>query len=347
MQTRPLVSVLMSMFNAERFLEQAIRSILDQTYKNIEFIIIDDGSKDRSCDIAATLAQADPRICLIQLEKNQGVSAACNVGLALAQGKYIARMDSDDISLPHRIFRQVEFMETHADIGVLGSGMRYMNEVGKLLGEPPHFEGDLFIRWNLLFESPFFNPTVILRKSILDQNALSYDPSCIHGEEDYELWSRLLLITKAENLPDILLYYRLHAQSLSQRSAPLQQESVVNISSRAVQAHLPNAPVSWQEIKDLQNAIKGASSLEKRQRARLIGVYFKIWDEFRRIHTDESGFGDLHWRVTAWAARMILYPLFQPHAARALLLLIKRDWRWPFYLLMNIPYYLTRRRIEV
>jgi hypothetical protein len=127
----------------------------------------------------------------------------------------------------------------------------------------------------------------------------------------------------------------------------LQQESVVNISSRAVRAHLPNAPVSWQEIKDLQNAIKGASSLEKRQRARLIGVYFRIWDEFRRIHTDESGFSDLHWRVTAWAARMILYPFFQPHAARALLLLIKRDWRWPLYLLMNIPYYLTRRRMEV
>jgi len=346
MQTEPLVSVVMAVFNAERFLEQAVRSILEQTYTDFEFIIIDDGSKDGSWDIMAGFGRADPRIRLIRLEKNQGVSTACNAGLEIATGRYIARMDSDDISLPNRLSRQVEFMETHPEIGVLGAGMRYMDESGKLLGVPPHFEGDLSIRWNLLFESPFFNPTVMLRRSILDQNALRYDLSCVHGEEDYELWSRLLLLTKAENLPDVLVYYRLHTQSLSHRSAASQQESVVNISSRAVQAHLPDAPVSWQEIKDLQNAIQGGSSLEKRQRARLICVYFKIWDAFRRIHPDEAGLGDLRRKVVAWAARMILYPPFQPDSAQALLLLIKRDWRWPFYLLMNIPYYLARRRIE-
>jgi len=346
MQAKPLVSIIMSMFNAERFLERAIRSILEQTYGNFEYIIIDDGSKDESWDIAARLGKADARIRLIRLPKNQGVSAACNAGLKIARGKYIARMDSDDISLPDRLSRQVEFMEAHPDIGVLGGGMRYMDESGKLLGIPPQFHGDLSIRWNLLFESPFFNPTVILRKAILDQYDLQYDLSSIHGEEDYELWSRLLPMTRGENLADILLYYRLHPSSISHRYVNLQHDHVINISARVVKACLPDAAVSWQEVVDLQKAFKGELPIEKRQRARLTAVYFKIWDEFRRVHAGESGLDELEQSVIAWAARMIFYPPFQPYLIRAFWFLTKRDWRWPVFLLKHISYYWARRRIE-
>jgi len=345
MQTGPLVSVIMSMFNAERFLEQAIRSILEQTYQNFEFIIIDDGSKDQSWDIAVGFSHIDARIRLIRLEKNQGVSTACNAGLNIAKGKYIARMDSDDVSLPGRLSRQVGFMETYPEVGVLGCGMRYMHESGKLLGVPPQFHGDLFIRWHLLFESPFFNPTVMLRKSILDQYDLKYDLASIHGEEDYELWSRLLLVTKGENLSEIFLHYRLHLGSISHRHAIERHEHVVNISSRSVATHLPDVAIPFHEIKNLQNAIKSTSSLEKQQRSKLIFLYFKIWDQFRRIHAGQPELAELEHSVIAWAARMILYPPFQPHLFEALWFLTKRSWRWPFLLVKNIPYYWARRSI--
>jgi glycosyltransferase involved in cell wall biosynthesis len=346
MATGPLVSVVMSVFNAERFLEEAIGSILDQTYKSFEFIVVDDGSKDRTWDIALRFGQQDTRIRVVRLEKNQGVSVACNTALNIATGKYIARMDSDDISLPHRLLRQVEFMEAHPEVGVLGCGMRYMDETGKLLGTPPIFHGALRIRWNLLFESPFFNPTVILRKAILDQYDLQYDLSSIHGEEDYELWSRLLPMTKGENLSDILLYYRLHPSSISHRYVNLQHDHVINISARVVKACLPDAAVSGQEVVDLQKAFKGERSIEKRQRARLILVYFKIWDEFRRVHAGESGLDELEQSVIAWATRMIFYPLFQPYFFRAFWFLTKKEWRWPIFLLKHISYYWARRRIE-
>ncbi|MBI5839972.1 MAG: glycosyltransferase family 2 protein [Chloroflexi bacterium] len=345
MPVGPLVSVIMSFFNAERFLEQAISSILDQTYRNLEFIMVDDGSKDQSWNIASRFGQLDSRIRLLRLEKNQGVSSACNGGLKIARGKYIARMDSDDVSLPERFSRQVDFMEAHPDVGVLGCGMRYMSESGKLLGVPPQFHGDLSIRWHMLFESPFFNPTVMMRKSVMDQFGLKYDLSAIYGEEDYELWSRFLLFARGENLSEIFLHYRLQSRSLTHRYAVEQNETVTDISTKAAAAHLPDTPVSVQEIRSLQDALKGVSSPAKRQRAELMPVYFKIWDEFRRLHDGEPGLAGLERDVIAWAARMILYPLSQPHSSQALLSLTGRNWKWPFYLLKNIPYYQARRRI--
>ncbi|HLA07522.1 MAG TPA: glycosyltransferase family 2 protein [Anaerolineales bacterium] len=341
----PLVSVVMPMFNAERFLEAAIQSILTQYYRNFELIIVDDGSRDRSWDIASKHGQHDERIRLIRLPQNQRVAAACNVGIQVAQGKYIARMDADDVSLPGRFSTQVEFMESHPDIGVLGCGMRFIDEAGNPLGIPPIFQGDLSIRWHLLYESPLFHATVMLRKSVMDRFDVKYDPLAIYGEEDYELWTRFLLFTEGENLSEVLYHYRLYPGSVSQLNNIRQHESLVNISTKAVLTHLPEVPVSFQEIKDLQIALKGISSSEKTQRAKLIPVYFKIWDEFRRLHQKETGIFGLEQSVLAWAARMILYPLFQPNAWRALLSLTKRSWKWPFYLLKRIPYYLARRRI--
>jgi hypothetical protein len=125
----------------------------------------------------------------------------------------------------------------------------------------------------------------------------------------------------------------------------LQSESVINISTKAVKTCLPDLSISAQEIVDLQKALKGVAAIEKNQRAKLIAVYFKIWDEFRRIHQGEPGLPRLETDVVAWAGRSTLYPPFQPYAWNALFLVTKRDWRWPFYLLRNIPYYRARRQI--
>lgn len=341
----PLVSVIMSVFNAERFLEDAIHSILEQSYTNFEFIIIDDGSKDRSWDIASRYARLDPRIHLIRFNENQGVSRACNLAFQKAAGKYIARMDSDDISLSERFKRQVEFMEHHPEVGVLGSRMQYMSEMGELLGVPPAYHGDLSIRWHLFFESPFFNPTVMIRKSAMDKYDLRYDISSTRGEEDYELWSRLLPLTKGENLSDVLLHYRLHPDSITHRyhNIDIKKEMIVNVAVRAVRAYLPDLHVSEQEIIALQRAIWGISTADKRQRAHLLPVYFKIWDEFCRKNQENPGLLPLEREVFAWAGRMLLYPPFQPGSIERLFFLTNKNWKWPLYLLGHIPYFLSRR----
>jgi len=345
MESRPLVSVIIPMFNSERFIEGSIQSILTQSYENLECIVVDDGSSDRSWEMAEGLQKIDSRIHLIRLAKNQGVAAASNIALQSANGKYIARMDADDISLANRFSLQVSFMEAHPEVGVLGGKMRYMDESGKLLGIPPIFQGDLSIRWHILFENPFFNPTIMFRKSIPDQYELQYDTSAVYGEEDYDFLSRLLTLTKGENLSEVLLHYRLHPSSLSYRFARERSESVVNISCRTVEMLLPDLDVSREEFAHLQRAIRETSANDKRRRSRLLPVYFKLWDEFCRNHKSESNLSSLEREVIAWAARMILYPPFQNGTLKALWLLTKTEWKWPFFLLGRLPYYLARRQI--
>jgi glycosyltransferase involved in cell wall biosynthesis len=339
-----MVSVIMPVFNAERFLKSAIQSILDQSFKDFELIIVDDGSKDRSFEIAAKFRKLDSRIQLIRLLDNSGVAIASNMALQNSGGKYVARMDADDISLPERFSRQVEFMETHLDVGALGCGMRFMDENGRLLSAPPLFMGDLSIHWHSLFESPFFSATVMIRKSILSKWNLQYDPSYFHGE-DYELWSRLLPLTKGENLSEILYHYRLHPESITHRYQyiDINQEMAVNVAAQAVNAYLPNLNVTEQEIIQLQRAIWGASKVDKCRRANLVPVYLKIWKEFCRKNKGNPNLPQLEQEVIAWAARMILYPPFQPGILKGLLQLTNEKWKWPIYILKHIPYFLSRR----
>lgn len=342
MSLSPIVSVIMPVYNSERYLSQAIQSILDQTYQNFELIIIDDGSDDSSWKIVTSFQEKDSRIRGIRQLENQGVAATSNHGLDLATGKYIARMDSDDISLPNRLAKQVSFLESHLDIGIVGGRMMFMDETGKLLGAFPIIQGSLNIYWNFMFESPFNNTTVMFRKSLVERYKLRYDPSTLYGE-DYDLWCRFLPVTRGENLASILLFCRLHSQSLTPQYANQQGELGVAMSAFAVQTYLPELPVSKQEIIGLQSAIKGFPSSAKRQRAKLLPVYLEIWDAFKHKHKDED-LSRLKRTVFAWAARMILYPLFQQGTVRALWLLTKAEWLWPFFLLEKIPYYWARRR---
>ena len=130
-QSTPLISVIMPVFNGENFLQDAVGSILGQTFTDFELIAIDDGSTDNSTALLESFRLNDRRVIIQRHTENQGVTAALNTGLALARGKYIARMDADDISLPVRFEKQVAFMETHPEIDILGSAVRLMDERGR------------------------------------------------------------------------------------------------------------------------------------------------------------------------------------------------------------------------
>lgn len=213
MSYSPLVSVVLSVYNGEKYLDEAIKSILNQTYKNFEFIIIDDGSTDKSLEIIK--CYDDKRIVLISRE-NRGLIASLNEGIKKAKGKYIARMDADDVSLPLRFGEQIKFMEKNLDIGicgtaVIGFGENIKENLWKLS------TNDKTIKTELLFSSCFAHPTVMIRKRIMLENELYYDENFVHAE-DFELWTQMAKYTKFANLKTPLLKYRIIDSSITREA---------------------------------------------------------------------------------------------------------------------------------
>jgi glycosyltransferase involved in cell wall biosynthesis len=200
----PLISVLMPAYNAEKYLREAIDSILGQTFTDFEFIIVNDGSTDASREII--LSYKDRRIRLVGNEYNMGLIKSLNKGLNYAGGEYIARMDADDISLPERFAAQVSFMEKHPEIGICGT---WVANIGKGSGKswtPPI--DDATIQCQLLFNVPLVHPSVMMRRSLFTDFDLLY--ADYPHAEDYALWRQASLYTKFANIPQILLSYRHH-----------------------------------------------------------------------------------------------------------------------------------------
>lgn len=340
----PLVSVLLPVYNAEKFLRESIQSILDQTYINLELLIFDDGSTDKTRQIASQFSQSDSRIRLFTEDNNQGIVSALNRGLESSKGKYIARMDADDICLPPRIEKQVEYLELNPEIGLLGCRIQYIDEYGKLTLLPDFsFHGDVEIRWNLNFLNPFYHPTVMFRKSIIEKNELRYDPHAIHVE-DYELWGRYLMFSKGENLPEILLHYRIHSDSVGSIHGCSQNRLAAKISSEIINNHMPNINVSPLELNLWLSTQWGLANMPYNRRSQLMHVYLKIWHAFELKNKGSLGLKNLKKKVVSWAAVMSLYPLFQPELINSLRLLFKIEWRWPIYTLFKLPYYYKNRQ---
>jgi len=207
----PKISVIMPVYNSEKFLREAMDSILNQTFPDFEFIILDDGSTDSSPAIVADYD--DPRIRFYQNEKNMGVAATLNRGLELATGEYIARMDADDISLPKRFEIQVKYMDGHPSISVLGSGViLFGNEIGE---KRRIFETDArYAKAELVFAPCTAHPSVMVRKSVLDQYKICYfEKYC--GTEDFAFWWDIAEVGEVVSLPECLLRYRVHPMQVS------------------------------------------------------------------------------------------------------------------------------------
>ncbi len=220
----PKVTVLMPVYNGAQHLSEAMDSILNQTYKNYEFLIINDGSNDQSQDIIR--AYTDPRIHLVNHELNQGIVSTLNEGLELATGDYIVRMDCDDISLPERLAKQVAYMESHKEVAVCGTWAKVIgNGKSQIWKLPNHVK---VIKCGLLFNSNIIHSSAILRSKVFKNANLNYDSFFLHAE-DYELWIRTSRKYNLSNLPQILIHYRLHSQQISQRYNKAQLSSAKRI----------------------------------------------------------------------------------------------------------------------
>ena len=213
--TGPAVTVLMPVYNAEKYLRDAINSILTQRFTDFEFLIIDDGSEDGSAQIIASFD--DGRIRFIQNNKNHGLIAALNKGIGLARGRYIARMDADDISHGDRLSRQFDFMETHNEVILCGTWFE-MTPSNRIIKHP--FKHDE-IKSAMLDYCALGHPTTMFRRDLLEEAALLYDESFV-AAEDYELWTRMIKRGQVANLPDVLLRYREHEAQVSAQMRELQ-----------------------------------------------------------------------------------------------------------------------------
>ncbi|MCL1955862.1 MAG: glycosyltransferase [Fibromonadales bacterium] len=223
---KPFVSVIMPVRNCKRFVANAVNSILSQTYANFEFIIINDGSTDETPQILE--GYNDSRIQIIKNSKNLGISESLNLGISHSKGELIARMDADDFSLPGRLEAQVKFMQEHPEVGVLGTQISIMNFTGKIMDISNYPAKSEDILYFFPVGCPVAHPTVMVRKNILAE--YPYSTTALYGE-DYELWSRLIHVTKFANLEKIFLNYRVWKGQVSSAKKNLQHLNSLKISS--------------------------------------------------------------------------------------------------------------------
>lgn len=227
--TKPRVSVILPAYNAERFIGEAIDSILAQTYRDFELIIINDGSTDLTPDIIRQYAKKDKRIRFFNNRKNRGLIYVLNMGLRKVRGEYIARMDADDISLPTRFEKQVAYMDANPDVGVLGTVIEAFGIYTGYGIQKPVVELSDFITDNYVA-----HPTVMIRGSVMRKYGFQYNPEYKHVE-DYELWMRMVQVTKIHNISEVLLRYRVTGDNVSITNNSEQKERARQLKNVAQQ----------------------------------------------------------------------------------------------------------------
>jgi hypothetical protein len=201
----------MSVYNGERYLASSIQSVLDQTYTDFEFIIINDGSQDSTPDILNEYAKKDERIIVFHEKENVKLVRAINKGCREAKGKYIARMDADDLCVPQRFAKQVQYLNNYPEVGVLGSWVENIDEDGKRRGDWKVPSEPFLVAWYLQFDCVVAQPSVMMRRTVLED--LDYYRVDALQCEDYDLWCRASFITQVANLPESLLKRRVWSDS--------------------------------------------------------------------------------------------------------------------------------------
>ena len=219
----PTVSVLLPVFNGERYLRAALDSVLSQTYADFELLVLDDGSTDRTPHIARSCARLDPRVRVYSRE-NRGLVATLNELLGLARGEFIARMDADDICLPDRLARQVAHLRAHPRVVCVGGDHELIDERGRLLTTVRTLERDAEIQQQALRgHGSICHPSAMIRRDAL-QHIGGYRAE-FYPAEDLDLWLRLGEIGELANLRGAVLRYRLHTQSISESAAQGRQRA--------------------------------------------------------------------------------------------------------------------------
>jgi glycosyltransferase involved in cell wall biosynthesis len=253
----PRISVLMCVYNGQDYLADAVQSVLHQTFGDFEFLIVNDGSTDRSAAILSSFG--DQRIRIIDNGNNLGLIRSLNIGLDAAKGEFVARMDADDICTPDRFQKQIAFFDSHPDVGICGSWLSIIDKQEVYKFPLTHDE----IKLAMLGYNPVAHPSVMLRSSALNRSGMRFDPD-FPDAEDYELWTRVVLTTRFANLPETLLRYRKHDKQVTQKKMDL-----VNTTSGRIKIGLLSS--------------LGISPTETERKLHL----FLFNDQYKELRTDE------------------------------------------------------------
>lgn len=206
---QPLVSVIMPVYNAEKYILDAVNSIKNQTYQNWELILIEDGSTDCTLDIIQNIK--DPRIIVKKNACNKGIAYTTNIGISISKGKYIALLDDDDIALPMRLQVQADYMESHPEIDILGAKSLDIDENGKIIkyGQPPR-NNPQYIKAMLLFRNvDFYNGTAMIRREFIEKYNLAYSEGCL-GMQDFKFYIESSKKGNISSVDEYVLKYRRH-----------------------------------------------------------------------------------------------------------------------------------------
>lgn len=237
--TEPLISVVMAVYQGERYLAKSIESILSQTVKSFEFIIVDDGGSDNSVAIIEEYQARDPRIVLIRNRVNLGLGGSLRVGVNAARGEFIARMDCDDISPADRFASQIAYLYEHPEIAILGGNHRMIDESGNDLGPFDYPQSPLVIRWNMLLGNGLIvsNGATMIRRDFLLRLGNYSD---LRAAQDYELWSRTFSMEPLPiaNLEDNVLFYRQHPETITKSSRSYQEQVAVAVRKAQIEGLL-------------------------------------------------------------------------------------------------------------
>lgn len=254
MSAPPRVSVAMAVYNGERFLRDAIDSVLAQTLEDFELIIVDDGSADSTAEILA--GYGDERVVVITNGENVGLTRSLNRCLERARGEYVARMDADDVCYARRLERQAAYLDRHPTVGFLGTHTERIDERGRCVGvnRPP--SGASRLRWRLLLGTPIAHPSVMFRRRLVE--ALGGYNDSLRYAQDHDLWVRLSFESQPANLSEPLLRLRRHGESIS-ASHNEEQWHVYDTVTQEAARRLLGRSVPLGEVTALRKALRGPS----------------------------------------------------------------------------------------
>jgi glycosyltransferase involved in cell wall biosynthesis len=277
----PLVTVLLAAHDAQAYLRDAVDSVLGQTLGDFELLVVDDASADATPAILAGVA--DPRLVVVRNERRSGLAASLNRGLDAARGRWVARLDADDVALPARLERQVAAV-TAEPCAVLGSAVADMDEHGVVQRVHSVPTSDAAVRWHALFSSPFYHPTVLVDRGFLDGHGLRYDTSLAESE-DYDLWSRVLEVGTGRNLDEPLVLYRVHAAQASQRRRALQRDLQQRVAFRAMSRL---APELSDAESDLAWRLGVGEPIAPEQLGAALEAFGRLVESFERAHPGDA-----------------------------------------------------------
>ncbi len=305
----PLVSILMRSYNSERYIAEAIESIIAQTYSNWELLVLDDCSQDETQEIVTSYS--DKRVKFCPGLHNVGLVENLNRGKELAQGEYVAIMDSDDISLPERLQVQVDFMENHPQIMVVGSTIiRYNASMTEALDRIVYPTSPQKVRVDLLATPPFAQPAVMVRGSYYRTEAYHYDRK-FSVSEDYELWSRICFQQETTNIDRVLLHYRWHEANTCNTYAPKQERESDTIRTQIIRRFFPN----WSEGK-VQDYLRFLVGIPQKITRSEFEASLETFEELARVMKQDASIDFKYFRDFIFQDRIRLFLLKNKELSR-------------------------------